>query len=153
MTWQIRYDEQGLRDEYCEGETEICATERCGCQVEAEDLKYCESCRREQDATDALWELHERVESMIENATGFSIGDTHYAGGTRSIYMEADLSCAKCLEWIRTWKVRVSDHGTAYCTEDFSFASANSNPDDHDVETFPAWLANAPSQNPCEECK
>lgn len=103
----------------------------------------CDSCRRRNEKHDWLDATCKAVESLAV-AHEWEAGRWHHAE-TGSRYVELTRECDSCILGdddctCETIKVRVSDHGSAYCSEDYSIAM-NPSGDDHSLEILAARLA------------
>jgi hypothetical protein len=111
---------------------------------------YCESC--EADNKKYIWldATCARVEELA-SVHGWEAGDWSTAE-TGSRYTELSRECSSCLGVVdrececETLKVRVSDHGSAYCTEDISIA-LNPSGDDHTLKDLERRLMQEVAKN------
>ena len=126
--------------------------ERCDCLMENEGWqpgeereRFCESCRDKNEIEEWIEETKAAVMALADQH-GWDYDRYGWSGGfnTRSEYIELTRECAACREEAdgdcacKAVKVRVSDHGSCYCREDFSLAMLPSG-DDHtmaDLERF-----------------
>lgn len=114
------------------------------------DLCWCEKCRDGYTKTTELDALESLVKSLA-NEHEWGVVDQHRAD-TGSVYIELHRECDTCILGsdedcsCETLKVRISDHGSCYCTEDISLVIPSGNPsgDDHSVEYFQKRLVRVP---------
>lgn len=153
-----------LCDPYCAecAKPGACEGPHCGHQLSEDDVAewtpesqereggwLCESCRNRNAKCDWLDETCKTVESLAAEHE-WEFGRWHYAE-TGSRYVELNRECDSCILGsdgdctCETLTVRVSDHGSAYCSEDYSIAMKPSG-DDHTLEILAARLA-------CREAK
>lgn len=105
---------------------------------------YCEACEASNKKYIWIDETCSRVEELA-SLHGWEHGDWSTAE-TGSRYTELSRECSSCLGVVdrececKTLKVRVSDHGSAYCSEDLSIA-LNPSGDDHTIKDLERRLA------------
>lgn len=147
----------------CNGQCEECArpaaceSGHCRFQLEESDIAdwspehqereggwLCESCRRREEKHAWIDETCRAVETLAAEHE-WEIGRWYHAE-TGSRYVELHRECDACVLGTEddctceTVKVRVSDHGSAYCSEDYSIAKTPSG-DDHSLEILAARLS------------
>jgi hypothetical protein len=123
-----------------------CANPAC-LQSVFEEGEFCEECRREKDWLDWLEATLDAVERFAKQH-GWDFNRHDYSGGfnTPSRYYELtrlggewDADNEEYLD-IETLKLRLSDHGTCYCSEDISLAM-NASGDDSTLEALGRRMA------------
>lgn len=132
---------------FCEKDVEDCTCTlvcECGSELGEDDIlegeEECESCRRKTAAAEWLEATCEEVERLAEKHGWEIAGQWHwaqtgsrYAELTRGVWVNEDTDDEDYIE--QSMKVRVSDHGSCYCSEDISIAM-NPSGDDHSIETL-----------------
>lgn len=128
---------------YCEECAENTICDVCGCEcAEYTNPRYhwedvlCDDCQAARARRDWVEQTCEHVQELAQQhgwesrLASIAATGTHYYELTRD---DGD-------EGVEVVKVRVSDHGSAYCSEDISLAFRPSG-DDHDLETLVARLS------------
>ena len=131
---------------------EQCAENGISHELSTDDIEQgitlCEKCQATADWHEWHEEILETVEALAAKHE-WEFDRTQASGGTntRSHYYELFRECDVCILGkddgectCETLKLRISDHGTAYCTEDISLAMTPSG-DDHTLETLEKRLA------------
>ena len=101
----------------------------------------CEHCEEKSAKSSKVHDFMINTKEAVESLClefGWESGDWNTAQ-TGSMYMEAHKECPPCILGMDkdceclSVKIRISDHATAYCSEDFSICM-NGNGDDHTLE-------------------
>lgn len=121
--WCLECWRGGLSCEDC-GELLGITDEDCTPQTRGDWPTRCETCERDNDCFDWIDETCRKV-TALATENGWECGDWRRAQ-TRSRYITMERGDS-------VLKVRVSDHGSAYCSEDISIAKTPSG-DDHTLE-------------------
>ncbi|MGB0767356.1 MAG: hypothetical protein ACPGYV_06565 [Phycisphaeraceae bacterium] len=138
--------EQTETCQYCEKEIEECTCTlvcECGFELMQHEIldgeERCEDCRAKDAKFDWLEETCDQVESLARQH-GWEIDGVWHTAQTGSRYVELYREGGEDDDELQTIKVRVSDHGSCYCSEDISLAMTPSG-DDHTIECLAAALA------------
>ena len=131
-----------------------CSTPNCNRELSPEDNAdwspenqvdcQCSRCRETDEVFDWIDSTCDRVEQLAEEH-GWHVGRWQLSGSTRSRYVELTRTCSACSDdadeacACESLKVRVSDHGSCYCSEDVSLAMHPSG-DDHTIEDLEGRL-------------
>lgn len=126
------------------------ACTNCGCELdESQTAKwspehrlscFCDNCQEKTDkqSEKSSWRMNtKQAVADLCDEFGWSM-DAWHTAQTGSMYMEATKECDSCILGMdqecdcTTIKIRLSDHATAYCSEDFSIC-LNGSGDDHDI--------------------
>lgn len=91
---------------------------------------YCQECQERLYKKEWIEAGADIVEEIAE-ANGWEIADRHTAQ-TNTVYIELQ-KIDEDGEIVKETKIRISDHGSAYCSEEFSIA-LNPSGDDHDPD-------------------
>lgn len=122
-------------------------------EIEGEEIgehAYCSDCARVSRWSEWLESTLDAIEEAAKEGE-WEFHRDRYSGGfnTRSRYYTLDRECSSCILGgdpdecdCETLKIRVSDHGTAHCTEDLSIAMVPGG-DDHTIEQVVARLTRA----------
>jgi len=100
------------------------------------DRERCDECQAKHDAFAWIENTEAHAKALAEQH-GWHFGDAGGGFNTRSRYYEVWREVGDDTE---SFKLRISDHGSAHCTEDISLAMQPSG-DDHTMETLAARLA------------
>ena len=102
------------------------------------DVTRCERCQKSADFWTWLETTVEEV-AAIADAAGWHFDGSDYSGGVNTLSryytLERDLPDGE----VETLKLRISDHGSLYCSEDISLAM-HPGGDDHDLTGLKARL-------------
>lgn len=136
--------------------TTVC--ENCGydtCYAHAEwetdrELCWCDKCREKYQRATEMDDLEQEVERLAAEHQ-WDVVDRRLAD-TGSVYIELHRECDVCILGkdddctCESLSVRISDHGSAYCSEDVSLVipSGNAGGDDHTVEILRKRLIRKP---------
>lgn len=113
-------------------------------EIEGEEIGdhvYCTECARESRWSEWLESTLDAIEQAADEGE-WEFHRDRYSGGfnSRSRYYTLDRECSSCILGgdpqecdCETLKIRVSDHGTAHCTEDLSLAM-EAGGDDHTLQ-------------------
>ena len=108
------------------------------------DVTRCEDCQKSADFWTWLDATVEKV-AAIAVETGWYFDGSDYSGGVNTLSryytLERDLPDGE----VETLKLRISDHGSLYCSEDISLAMRPSG-DDHDLTGLKAHLDREPEK-------
>lgn len=113
---------------FCKG----CERELALCDWDGES-DFCDSCQAENEAIEWIDSTAAEVKAAAARH-GWEIESVSHSKETKSRYFRLSRRG-------RELKVRVSDHSTAYCSEDVSLAF-DGGPDDHTIEQLEAILGN-----------
>ncbi len=117
---------------------------------ESNDDIYCDDCNRNKTVMDWIESTEKQVRKLCES-NGWDMPAICSGGfNTNSRYYELTKTCGLCASGAddlsdcdcQTIKLRISDHGSCYCSEDISLAM-NSSGDDHTIEHFDSVLKRA----------
>lgn len=114
------------------------------------DLTWCPTCRRRERAEAEKDELEEQVKALAAQHE-WEVADNHRAD-TGSVYIKLHRECDACILGTdgdctcEELTVRISDHGSCYCSEDVSLVipSGNESGDDHTFEYLRKRLTRRP---------
>lgn len=123
----------------------------CGCQLDESVLEnwspehrvhvLCDHCKEQSAKSENVYQFIIKTKQAVEDLCdefGWDIGHWNTAQ-TGSMYVEAHKECPPCILGLDkdcecdSVKIRISDHATAYCSEDFSI-SMNGSGDDHTLQ-------------------
>jgi len=108
------------------------------------DVTRCERCQKDADFWTWLETTVEEVAALAD-AAGWYFDGSDYSGGVNTLSryytLERDLPDGE----VETLKLRISDHGSLYCSEDISLAMHPSG-DDHDLTGLKAHLDREPEK-------
>jgi len=114
------------------------------------DVTMCESCQRIESSAAAMDKLRDEFDDSIKRS-GWEVTHSQYAA-TGTKYFEIFSECTRCHMGGHSRKVRLADHATAYCSEDFSIVTAgHGSGDDIDVADLGPILDRI-KEGECEEC-
>lgn len=143
VVWCDGCDDCDLGDLLTDGSCDFCRAEG----EEIDGKNYCETCVKSIRWYEWLEETLDAVEALASEFE-WDFDRTQYSGGfnTKSRYYELERECSSCVLGLdddctcETVRLRISDHGSAYCSEDISLAKEPSG-DDHDLDSLKAALS------------
>jgi hypothetical protein len=111
---------------------------------------FCEKCRQRDRAESEKDELEQQVRALAAELE-WQVADAHRAD-TGSVYLTLRRECDACILGTdddctcEEMTVRISDHGSCYCSEDVSLVipSGNAGGDDHTIEYLRKRLTRRP---------